>query len=223
MARPYVILGGFMSVDGKTAPANRKGRLLTPLMSETLLKRLHQLRADVDAVLVGAKTVIEDNPRLTVRAVQGRNPVRVVLDTLATIPVESEILKIKDAPTIVAVCEKAPEERTDRILQKGAEVMRFSCERQIPLADLLENLSLRGIRKILVEGGSEVRWSFVRERLFDELFGWITPLVLGGRNAPTLVDGEGFWDMKHSLKLRLKSHEVVDGTIILEYEVLKDR
>ncbi len=222
MARPYVILGGFMSVDGKTAPANRKGRLFTPLLSEKLLRRLHQLRANVDAILVGAKTVVEDDPRLTVRAVEGKNPVRVVLDSIATIPPDSEILQTKDAPTIVAVCENAPKDRIERLAKKGAEIVRFSCERNIPLEDLLDNLSRRGIRKILVEGGSEVRWSFIQARLVDELFVWITPSVWGGRDAPTLVGGGGALDFEHALKLQLKNCEVIDGTIILEYKVSAD-
>lgn len=206
-------------MDGKTAPANRKGRLLIPFMGEPLLKRLHQLRSEVDAVLVGVGTVFEDNPRLTVRAVQGRNPVRIVLDSGATTPLESEILNIKDAPTIVVVCETAPKERRERLAERGVEIMSCGCDRQVDLRELLDRLHSRGIRKLLVEGGSEVRWSFIKERLVDELFVWITPSVWGGRNAPTLVGGEGYLESEHALKLHLKNYEVVDGTVILEYQV----
>jgi 2,5-diamino-6-hydroxy-4-(5-phosphoribosylamino)pyrimidine 1'-reductase len=215
--RPYVIVGGFMSVDGKIAPTNRKGKLLAPLMGETLLKRLHQLRAEVDAVLVGAKTVIEDNPRLTVRAIQGRNPVRVVLDSSISAPLDSEIFDINDAPTVIAVCENAPKDRKDMLARKGVEIISFRGKEQIPIGELLNKLHRKGIRKILVEGGSEVRWSFIRDRLVDELFVWITPLILGGRAAPTLVGGEGYSRIESALRLRLKSHEVIDGTVILEY------
>ncbi len=157
-----------MSLDGKTAPANRNGRLLAKLMGERLLGRLHQLRAEVDAVLVGSGTVIEDNPRLTVRAVRGKNPLRVVLDSMASSPLQSEIFKIEDAATIVAVSAAAPAERTAKMVERGVEVMRFDCERTIPLEGLLDLLYRRGVRKLLVEGGSEVRWSFVKERLVDE-------------------------------------------------------
>jgi len=219
MAKPYVILGGFMSVDGKIAPANRKGRLLGPLMGERLLRRLHQLRAEVDAVLVGAGTVIEDNPKLTVRAVQGPNPVRIVLDSMASTPLESAILDVNDAPTIVAVCETAPKDRIDRLIEKGVEIIRFKCNRSIPLDELLDRLYRKGIKRLLVEGGSEVRWSFVRARLVDELFVWITPSVWGGNTAPTLVGGEGYLDAESVLKLHLENYEVIDGTVILEYQV----
>ncbi|MEM2941862.1 MAG: 2,5-diamino-6-(ribosylamino)-4(3H)-pyrimidinone 5'-phosphate reductase [Candidatus Bathyarchaeia archaeon] len=222
MGRPHVIVGGFMSVDGKTAPASRQGRLFIPLMSEKLLKRLHQLRAEVDAVLVGVGTVLADNPKLTVRAVQGKNPLRIVLDSLAAIPLESEVLKANDAPTIIAVCKSAPKERTDMLVEKGAEIMRFDCERYVPLEELLERLYRRGVRKLLVEGGSEVRWSFVKNRLFDELFVWITPSIWGGRDAPSLVGGEGCLESSCSLKLQIGKVEVEDGTVILEYKVVKD-
>ncbi len=206
-----------MSVDGKIAPANRKGKLLAPLMGETLLKRLHQLRAEVDAVLVGAKTVIEDNPKLTVRAIRGKNPVRVVLDSSISVPLDSEIFDINDAPTVIAVCENAPEDRKDILTRKGVEVIPFRCNEQIPIRELLDKLQRKGIKKLLVEGGSEVRWSFIRDRLVDELFVWITPSILGGRAAPTFVGGEGYSGIESALRLRLKSHEVIDGTVILEY------
>ena len=211
-----------MSVDGKTAPANRQGRLFVSLMGEELLKRLHKLRAGVDAVIVGVGTVLEDNPKLTVRAVQGKNPVKVVLDSMATTPVDSEILRIKDAPTIIAVCRNASKERTDKFIERGAEIMRFECERHVPLKELLEELYRRGVRKLLVEGGSEVRWSFVKDRLVDELFVWVAPSVWGGRAAPSLVGGEGCLESDCSLKLQLKNCEVIDGTVILEYKVARD-
>ena len=128
-----------MSLDGKTAPANRKGRLFTQLMDKTLLGRLHKLRAEVDAVLVGSGTVIEDNPRLTVRAVAGKNPLRVVLDSMASSPLQSEIFKVEDAPTIIAVSAAAPAERIARMAERGVEVIRFDCEGTIPLEELLES------------------------------------------------------------------------------------
>ncbi|MBS7625985.1 2,5-diamino-6-(ribosylamino)-4(3H)-pyrimidinone 5'-phosphate reductase [Candidatus Bathyarchaeota archaeon] len=221
MCRPYVIVGGFMTVDGKTAPASRKGRLFTPMMSEELVKRLHMLRADVDAVLVGLGTVLEDDPKLTVRAVQGKNPIRIVLDSKATIPLDSEVLDVGEAPTIVAVCDNADAVRVDRLVWKGVEVIRCKCDGRIDLKLLLEELYRRGIRRMLVEGGSEVRWGIIREGLVDEVFIWIAPYIWGGRDAPTMVGGEGFQNIDSAFNLKLKNLEVVDGTVILHYVALK--
>jgi 2,5-diamino-6-(ribosylamino)-4(3H)-pyrimidinone 5'-phosphate reductase len=220
MYRPYVILGGFMSVDGKTAPANRKGRTFTPLLDEKLLIRLHRIRADVDAVLVGAETVIRDNPKLTVRAVQGNNPLRVVLDSLLRTSLESHIYKTKDAQTILAVCQNAPKDKISQLKKKGVEILNFECDRRIPLKDLLGILHHKGVKRLLVEGGSEVRWSFIQEKFVDEIFVWITPSVWGGRYAPTMVDGDGYVIREHSIKLKLKNSEIIDDTVILEYYVL---
>jgi len=220
MSRPYVILGGFMSVDGKSAPANRKGRTFTPLLNEKLLSRLHKIRADVDAVLVGAETVIEDDPKLTVRAVQGKNPLRVVLDSLVRTSLDSHIYKTEDSRTILVVCNNAPEDKILQLKEKGVEILNFDCDRRIPLRDLLDILYHKGIRRLLVEGGSEVRWSFIKERLTDEIFVWITPSIWGGRKAPTMVGGEGYLERDHSIKLKLKNSEIVDDTVILEYHVL---
>jgi 2,5-diamino-6-(ribosylamino)-4(3H)-pyrimidinone 5'-phosphate reductase len=220
MYRPYVILGGFMSVDGKTAPTNRKGRTFTPLLDEKLLIRLHRIRADVDAVLVGAETVIQDNPKLTVRAVQGNNPLRVVLDSLLRTSLESHIYKTEDAQTILAVCQNAPKDKISQLKKKGVEILNFECDRRIPLKDLLGILHHKGVKRLLVEGGSEVRWSFIQEKFVDEIFVWITPSVWGGRYAPTMVDGDGCVTREHSIKLKLKNSEIIDDTVILEYFVL---
>ncbi|MBS7650319.1 MAG: 2,5-diamino-6-(ribosylamino)-4(3H)-pyrimidinone 5'-phosphate reductase [Candidatus Bathyarchaeia archaeon] len=221
MCRPYVIVGGFMTVDGKTAPASRKGRLFTPMMNEDLVKRLHMLRANVDAVLVGVGTVLEDDPKLTVREVQGNNPIRIILDSKATIPLDSEVLNIREAPTIVAVCENAEAERVDRLVGKGVEVIRCKCDGRIDLKFLLEEIYRKGVRRMLVEGGSEVRWSFIKERLVDEVFVWVAPYIWGGRDAPTMVGGDGYQNIDCAFSLKLKNLEVVDNTVILHYVASK--
>ena len=209
-----------MSVDGKSAPSNRKGRTFTPLLSDKLLSKLHEIRSNVDAVLVGAETVIEDDPKLTVRTTPGNSPLRVVLDSLIRTPLESHIYKTTDSRTILAVCHNAPKDKINQLKEKGVEIINFDCKRRIPLKDLLDNLHRKGVKRLLVEGGSEVRWSFIKERLVDEFFVWITPSIWGGRKAPTLVDGKGYLERDDSLKLKLKHSEIIDGTVILEYRVL---
>ncbi|MGQ9543162.1 MAG: dihydrofolate reductase family protein [Candidatus Bathyarchaeia archaeon] len=221
MGRPHVIVGGFMTVDGKTAPSSRKGRLFIPMMGERLVRRLHMLRASVDAILVGVGTVLEDNPKLTVRAVQGRSPTRIILDSEANTPLESDILNVEEAPTIIAVCDSVGMDKVGRLIGRGVEVLRCRCNDHIDLKFLLEELHRRGVRRLLVEGGSEVRWSFIKERLVDELFVWIAPYIWGGRGAPTMVGGDGFPDAGCAFGLQLKNIEVVDGTVILEYVALE--
>jgi 2,5-diamino-6-(ribosylamino)-4(3H)-pyrimidinone 5'-phosphate reductase len=222
MQRPYVIMGGYMSVDGKIAPVDRNGLKFTPYLSRTLHERLHQLRASVDAVLIGINTVVaypsRETPRLTVRLVQGRNPLRVVLDSHARIPLDAAILNVKEAPTLIAVSEAASPHRVQALQERGVEVVRCG-EQRVDIRKLLELLYERGVRKLLVEGGGEVRWSFFRDRLVDELFVWIMPAIWGGRSAPTLVEGDGFLTGDEAVHLELLRTEVIDDHIILKFKV----
>jgi len=216
LKKPYVIVGGFMSIDGKTAPKNRKGVLFTKFMSEELYRRLHRLRSEVDAILVGVGTALEDDPQLTVRAVKGKNPIRIVLDSKARIPLGSRVLNVKEAPTIIAVSEAAPKDKVEALRSIGVAVIQ-SGEKKVDIKILLQELYERGVRKLLVEGGAEVRWSFFNERLVDELFVWIIPAIWGGLQAPTLVGGEGYVSPEEVALLDLKRIEQVGEILVLTY------
>ena len=205
-----------MSIDGKTAPKNRKGVLFTKFMSEELYRRLHRLRSEVDAILVGVGTALEDDPQLTVRAVKGKNPIRIVLDSKARIPLGSRVLNVKEAPTIIAVSEAAPKDKVEALRSIGVAVIQ-SGEKKVDIKILLQELYERGVRKLLVEGGAEVRWSFFNERLVDELFVWIIPAIWGGLQAPTLVGGEGYVSPEEVALLELKRIEQVREILVLTY------
>jgi 2,5-diamino-6-hydroxy-4-(5-phosphoribosylamino)pyrimidine 1'-reductase len=210
-----IIVGGFMSIDGKTAPSNRIGRTFTGFMTPQHQRILHRLRAQVDAIIVGVDTVLADDPSLTVRAVKGENPLRVVLDSGARIPLTAKILNTEEAPTIIAVAQKASKEKIEALKNKKADVIVSRSTDRVDLKELTEELKNRGIKKILVEGGGETRWSFFKENLVDEFFVWIMPYIWGGRNAPTLVDGEGFIKAEDAVHLKLKSTKLVNDILIL--------
>ncbi len=212
-----VTVGGLMSVDGKIAPADRVGTKFFRFMTRRHLRMLHTIRSKVDAIVVGVDTVIADNPSLTVRAVKGKNPLRVVLDSNARTPLESKILG-REASTIIAVTKHAPQGRVE-LLRRKVEVLRLGGSKRVDLKELLGELKKRGIRSVLVEGGGEARWGFFKEGLVDELFVWVVPYIWGGRDAPTLVDGEGFLQDADAIPLKLKSTKVVDKTLILSYRV----
>ncbi len=220
MEKPYVVVGGFMSIDGKTAPRNRKGVLFTKFMKGNLPKLLHKLRAEVDAIVVGVGTVLADNPRLTVRFVEGKNPVRVVVDSRARTPLTAAVLNVKEAPTILVTSKKASEKKLKALRKMGVETIRCG-KNKVNLSEMLRILHKKGIRTILVEGGAELRWGFFKERLVDELFVWVVPVVWGGKNAPTLVDGEGFTSLDKVVQLKLKHMEIVEDVLILKFNVVK--
>lgn len=96
-----------------------------------------------------------------------------------------------------------------------------SSHERVDLKELLSELEKRGVKKMLVEGGGEVRWSFFKEKLADELFVWIMPYVWGGKSAPTLVEGTGFTASSDAVALKLERTDCVDGLLILWYSVAK--
>lgn len=218
--RPYVIVGGYMSLDGKTAPSDRDGTKFTPYLSRNLGKDLHRIRAGVDAVVIGIGTVLSydytKTPRLTVRLVKGKNPLRVVLDSRCRMPLDAAILDTSEAPTLVAVTDAAPRSRVAALQRMGVEVVRCG-KGQVDVGRLLGVLARRGVKRVLVEGGGEVRFSFLKERLVDEFFVWVMPSVWGGRSSPTLVDGPGFTTGDEAFHMDLKRIHRKDGLIIMEF------
>jgi 2,5-diamino-6-hydroxy-4-(5-phosphoribosylamino)pyrimidine 1'-reductase len=213
-----VIVGGFMSLDGKIAPVNRVGRTFTKFMTARHHRMLHTIRSEVDAIIVGIETVITDDPSLTVREVKGRNPIRVVLDSNARTPLDSKVLS-GEAATIIAVTRNAPKDRIESLTGK-AEVIE-SGQSRVCVKELLRKLRDRGVKKVLVEGGGETRWSFFKERVVDDFFVWVMPYIWGGRGAPTMVGGEGFVKTKDAVSLRLRDMRIVDRILILSFSVIR--
>lgn len=210
--RPRVIINAAMSVDGKIALSDGKA---VRLSNEEDLRRVHRLRAEVDAILVGVGTVLMDDPKLTLKAeyVKGRNPLRVVLDSDGKIPENAHVLD-GTAPTLIVTSEESTRNFP------RAEVLRCGKD-EVDLALLLDRLASRGIKTVLVEGGSTVIWSFLRHRLADELKVFISSRVLGGHSAPTLAGGLGATSLEDSIRLRLERTERLGDGILLEYSVVR--
>ena len=213
--RPHVAVNCAMSADGKIATAARKQ---TKLSGEKDAARVHRLRAECDAVLVGIGTVLEDDPKLTVKwelaALSPREqPLRVILDTRGRTPDTAAALQ-QPGKTLIATggaCTKT---------WGVAEAFRAGKDR-VDLVAVLEELSRRGVKRLLVEGGSEVIWSFLRARLVDELKVFVASTVLGGSAAPTFAGGEGVSDLASAVHLRLEIVTTMDGGVLLEYKVVR--
>lgn len=214
--RPYVILNAAMTLDGKIATETASSEL----SGEDDLKRVHELRRECDAIMVGINTVLSDNPRLTVHRVpsgQGENPVRVVVDSRARTPPGFRVLN-DDAPTIIAVSKRAPRSRVEG-LRERAEVIEAGDDR-VDLEKLMFELKSRGIQTLMLEGGSTLNYSMLVGGLVDEVRVCIAPMIVGGENARTLVDGEGIKDMKDAVRLALRRFYTLGEDLIVEYDVL---
>ncbi|HMK54543.1 MAG TPA: 2,5-diamino-6-(ribosylamino)-4(3H)-pyrimidinone 5'-phosphate reductase [Methanobacteriaceae archaeon] len=214
--KPRVILNAAMTLDGKIA--TKAGS--SEISGEKDLLRVHQLRQECDAIMVGINTLLADDPRLTVHKISANpidNPVRVVVDSKARTPLNFRILS-KDAPTIIAVSEKAPQDRIDKLLKK-VDVMVCGKER-VDLNCLMDKLGSFGIKTLMLEGGSTLNYSMLFAGLVSEVRVCVAPMIAGGIQAKTLVDGDGVNHMKDSLKLKLIKSYSLNEDLILEYEVL---
>lgn len=218
--RPYVIIVSEVSVDGKlTLYRGASSKELMSLMDQEAYRYLHEIRAKVDGIMVGCETVRTDNPSLTVRYVEGKNPTRIIPCSTANVPLDANIFS-KDAPTVIVTTHRAPKERVERIRSLGAEVLVVGDD-LVDFDRLLPLLYERGIRSLMVEGGASINWEFIRRGFVDEVRLIHLPVIVGGENVPTLVGGEGFKSLKNLLHLRLRAHFRRGHHLITEWEVVR--
>lgn len=214
-SRPHVILSAAMSLDGKIATGTGDSKL----SSKRDLIRVHKLRAKVDAILVGKHTVMIDNPSLTVKYVKGKNPTRIILDSNGSIKLNSKIVKTcTTIPTIIVVSEKTSQKKIAKLQKHGLQVLKCG-KKRINLKKLLLLLWKNNIKTLLVEGGGTTNWSFFKNELFDEIMVTVTPYILGGKNAISLVEGEGFKKISSAVSLKLKKTYRMENELVLQYVV----
>jgi len=196
----YVILNAAMSIDGKISTRGND----SSFSSRKDWIRVHKLRSSVDGIVVGISTVLEDNPMLNVRYYsKGKDPVRIIIDSKARIPLNSRIIKSsKKIQTIVGTTRNAPIRKINALKKVGVQVL-FSGKRKVNIKSLFQQLENLGLKRILVEGGGEINWSVLKIGLANELIVTISPVVVGGRNAKTLVEGEGISNITNGIKLKL--------------------
>ena len=212
-SRPYVILSAAISIDGKIATITGDSKL----SSKQDIVRLHKLRSKVDAILVGKNTVLIDNPMLTVRHTRGKNPIRIVLDSKGTISKNSKIIQTSNkVPTIISVSNQISKPNLDKLKKFPIEIV-VAGKNSINLKLLLKKLLNRKIKSILIEGGGTVNWEFIKYDLFDELVITLSPFLIGGKNAVSLIEGNGFKKISNSPDLRLKSIKRLKNHLVLHY------
>jgi 2,5-diamino-6-(ribosylamino)-4(3H)-pyrimidinone 5'-phosphate reductase len=226
MDRPLVSINMAMTADGKITSALREEPAFASRYDKTMMDRL---RAEADAVLVGAGTLRADDPPLEVRDPEMKahrrslgkpeQLVNILVTASAAVDPASRFFAGRPASAcIVATVVDAPEDHLAR-LRAVAEVWTVGRGR-VDLRELLSRLKARGIERLLVEGGGELNWGFVRDDLFDEIYLTIAPALLGGRNAPTPFEGEGL-TMAGQRRLRLVGVDVKDGEIFCHYAVIR--
>ena len=207
-----------MTVDGKIA--TKSGN--SAISSNVDLRRVHQLRNSADAIMVGISTVLADDPQLTVRfgATVSRSPTRVVVDSTGRIPSSSRLLKkANELNTIVAASNRISFDNIRRIESTGAKVL-VAGRNKVELGKIFRILEEMGYKRILVEGGGELNWSVLKLGIVNELIITMSPRIVGGRSAVTLVEGEGYDRISGGIPLKLRDvRRNANGEMILFYEL----
>jgi len=213
-----IIINSAMTVDGKISSSTGDSKI----SSREDLVRLHKLRANVDAIMVGINTVIMDDPMLNIRLSNSKKklPTRIIIDSTGKIPIDSKILKSASfIDTLIIVTKKTHADIIKKINSFGAKTLVIGTK-LVDLPKLFDVLYKMGYKKILVEGGGELNWSCLSSGLVTKLILTISPKIIGGKNAITLVEGTGY--PKISAGINLKLVRVIryrNGEIVLHYKL----
>ncbi len=187
---PLVAVKTALTLDGKIATRTGDSRWIT---GEKSRRYVHRLRGQFDAVMIGIGTVLADNPLLTTRFGEGRDALRIVVDSKARLPLGAGL--INSSPTasaILATTELADPDRCRRLKEQGVNILTLpSREKRVDLRALFEKLGKRGVTSVLVEGGGRLNYSLLEQGLVDKLLLFVAPIIFGGKDAPTAFNGSG--------------------------------
>jgi 2,5-diamino-6-(ribosylamino)-4(3H)-pyrimidinone 5'-phosphate reductase len=223
--RPFVFVNVAMSADGKLS--TREHRQVR-ISGQEDFRRVDHCKAESDAIVVGIGTVLSDDPSLTVkspdlrswRCSQGKDehPIRVVVDSRLRIPLDAALLHKGQGKRVVACSQKAGDEKI-RALESFATVVRTDGD-EVDLTVLIDGLASMGVKRIMVEGGGTLIWSFFNAGLVDELTCFIGNMIIGGKDAPTLADGVGFATERSFIRLNMVEARLMDQGVLLRWDVI---
>lgn len=200
---PWVVYKAGMSLDGKIATFRGDSRWIT---GEQAREEVHRLRCQLPAIMVGIGTVLHDDPRLTARHSDGSlrhpQPLRVVVDSAARTPPTARLLR-EPGETLIACSPQASDERVAALAAAGAQVVRLpaTAAGQVDLTALMEELGRRQIAGVLLEGGGTLASAMLTAGLVDEVIVHVAPLLIGGRQAPGPVGGQGVARLQEAIGL----------------------
>ncbi|MCM3590793.1 bifunctional diaminohydroxyphosphoribosylaminopyrimidine deaminase/5-amino-6-(5-phosphoribosylamino)uracil reductase RibD [Brevibacillus borstelensis] len=207
---PFVTVKTAASLDGKIATHTGHSRWIT---GEEARQRVHQLRREHDAILVGVQTVLADDPELTARQqgiARGKQPLRVILDNQLRTPSEARVIRDGKAPTLVFTADDAPIGRQKELESHGAEIVRL--EGSVTVEQVLAVLGERGITSLFVEGGAAVNGSFLQARAIQKVVHFLSYKLIGGLGAPAPYGGLGAAHMGEAISLADVDVEPIGGS-----------
>ena len=233
---PFVVLKWAMSLDGKTATFSGDSKWIS---HEASRQFVHRLRGKFDAVLIGIGTLLKDNPQLTTHGLGVKEPKRIIVDAKGEIPTDCNLLfplfrsakqssgdKQKGGQVILATTNKINKEKRAYLEQKGIEIIVTTYENgRVNLRELMIELANREIASVLVEGGGTITASFIENGLADKFIAFISPIIIGGKDAISPVEGEGIEKISDVVKIhnfsvrKLGEDIVVEGYINSKFKI----
>ena len=222
--RPHVIVNVAMSADGKISTRERRQVRISGVKD---FARVDRLKAGCDAIMVGIGTVLADDPSLTVKSEACRgyrrnqgwdeNPVRVVVDSSGRTPPDSSVLNKGNGKRVIAVSKNASPDTLSVLGKKATVIVAGESEVDLPL--LMDTLGSMGIQRIMVEGGGTLIAGLISAGLVNEIFTFIGNIIIGGKDAPTFADGEGFIRESAFPRLILAEAQRIEEGILLHWIV----
>jgi len=213
---PLVILKAAMSLDGKLATRTGDSQWIT---GEQARRRVHELRNTVDAVVVGIGTVLRDDPMLTTRldGQEGHDPLRVIVDSRGRLPLTARLLRSGSRPVLVATSARISRARLRTLEERGVEVTVLPPgEGGISLPDLVRELGRRKITSVMIEGGGRLATSALEAGIVDKLILMLAPVLIGGKRAPMLLQGEGAEKLVDALRVTHLTVERIGDDCVVE-------
>jgi diaminohydroxyphosphoribosylaminopyrimidine deaminase/5-amino-6-(5-phosphoribosylamino)uracil reductase len=211
---PFVILKVAATLDGKIATRNGDSQWIS---GEGSRRFVHRLRNQVDGIVVGIGTVLKDDPMLTTRLRGGRDPFRIVFDSRLRMPENAKVIMTSPSKTIIATTEFAPEDKIKRFEEKGVRILIFDSKGgKVDLKACLSKLGEMEMISLLVEGGSEINGSFLDEGLIDKIFLFLSPKMIGDKEALGIFGGHGVTHLQEAISFKELKVRRLGEDILLE-------
>ncbi|MGM9533342.1 bifunctional diaminohydroxyphosphoribosylaminopyrimidine deaminase/5-amino-6-(5-phosphoribosylamino)uracil reductase RibD [Intestinibacter sp.] len=218
--RPLIVSKTAISMDGKIATKHMESQWIS---NEKSRQMTHEFRNKYMAIMVGINTVLKDNPSLTTRIEnrKTRNPIRIVVDTSLKIPMDSNLVQDKNAKTIVFTCNNDLE-KINCLNKKDVDVyIAPKLDGKVDLNFVVEKLGKLKIDSVLVEGGATLNDSLFRNNLVDKVKIFMAPKIIGGKDAPSFVSGEGIEKLRDATNLKIQNITMIDEDVLIEADVIK--
>ena len=212
--KPFVAVKLASTLDGKIATKTGDSKWITGNIAR---EYVHQLRREYDSILVGINTVLADDPSLNCRidTPGKRDPIRIVLDSKLKIPLDAKIINSSSSAPLIVFTTADNQEKIKKLTKRGVEVIEQKGETKISIDFVMAKLVQRQISSVFVEGGSDVTWSFFNEGFVDKYYMFIAPKIVGGKEAISLIGGDGIETMNNAIKMKWQEARFLGEDLLL--------